>query len=97
MGMSVDESVGLTDAEANVVSNRTDVVSKSWTVSDVSAGVEDKDGNTTGYGGSVYTKNTKGDFINTGVKVNSGAIQQDNGQYTSNNTWISPAYQKKLR
>jgi hypothetical protein len=94
MGMTIDESVSLTDAEASKVSNTTDVVTESWTVRNISA-VKDADGNITGYSGAVFTKNTQGEFVNTGVNVNSGVISSE-GNISSNNMWISPAYQKEL-
>lgn len=94
MGMAVDESISLTNAEASQVNSKTDVFANSWTVGDVKPTVNLK-GNLTGYSGSVLTKNTKGNFINTGIKVNCG-INYKNGKATPGAIWVSPAYQKKL-
>lgn len=95
LGMAINESVSLTDAEASKIGKMTDVLSESWTVRNVSA-LKDKNGNITGYSGNVFTKNSKGNYINTGIKVNSGVFSND-GKVSSNNMWISPAYQKKLK
>jgi hypothetical protein len=94
MGMKIDESVSLSGAETSKVNNMTDVVNESWSVGGITV-VKDKSGSITGYSGSVYTTNTKGERINTGVQVNSGVINND-GKISSNNMWISPSYQKQL-
>ena len=94
MGMTIDESISLTRSEATKVSKMTDVLTESWTVRNISP-IKDKDGHTSGYTGYVFTKNKKEEFINTGIKVNSGTVS--NGKViSSNNVWISPNYQKSL-
>ena len=94
MGMRVNESVSLSDSEASKVGKMTDVKTVSWTVRNISA-IQDDSGNITGYSGNVFTINTKGEYINTGIGVNSGIIDND-GNISSNNMWMSTEYQRKL-
>jgi len=90
MSMSVDESISLTDGEADRVGSLTDVYSESWTVRDISRNVDDE-GNITSYSGTVYTRNSKGDLINSGISVTSGKIMID-GSSSSDNIWMSYNY-----
>ncbi len=94
MGMTINESISLTDAESAKVGNMTDVVTESWMVRNISA-TKDAEGNILGYSGTVFTKNTKGQQIDTGVTVDSGIINEK-AIVSSNNMWISPAYQKQI-
>jgi hypothetical protein len=91
--MKVDESVSLTKSEASKVSSMTDVVTESWMVKNVTP-VKDANGNIIGYTGIVSTKNTEGEYINTGIQVNCGTLKTKN-EILPNNTWMSNDYYKK--
>jgi RHS repeat-associated protein len=94
INMKVDESVSLTKSEASKVSNMTDVVTESWTVRNTTA-IKDENGNITGYTGTVSTKNTNGEYVNTGIQVNCGTVKKEN-EILPNNTWMSNGYQKAI-
>ncbi len=95
MGMKVDESVSLTKSEASKINNMTDVVTESWTVRNVGQQF-DKNGNVTGYSGTVFTKDSNGKYINTGVSVNCGTVKGENNKANPNNIWMSNAYQNAV-
>ena len=89
--MSVDQSISLSKAEANKISKMTDVISESWIVGDTKAKYEN--GKISGFAGTVYTKDSKGNRLNTGISVTSGyTISEDGSKAKSNNIWISKEY-----
>jgi RHS repeat-associated protein len=89
--MKVTESISLTDQQAKKISNLTDVKVESWVVRDISKEVVD--GKTTGYKGFVYTKDSKGKWINSKIVVNSG-VRSESGKPTSNHIWLSKEYKE---
>ena len=56
--------------------------------------VLDEDGNITGYKATVATKNTKGELIDTGIEVFSGAVNND-GEIESSGVWYSQSYKEE--
>ena len=94
MGTTIKESISLTDSEATKVNKSTDVINESWTTGNISA-VKDNNGSITGYTGSVFTKDSNRNFIDTKIIVNSGVISKEGG-ISSNNMWVSPSYQKAI-
>jgi hypothetical protein len=94
LDMKVDESVSLTKSEASKVSNMTDVVTESWMVKNATA-VKDANGNIIGYTGTVSTKNTEGEYVNTGIQVNCGTVKKEN-EILPNNIWMSNSYKKAI-
>ncbi len=93
-GMKVDESVSLTKGEASKINNMSDVVTESWTVKNVTQQF-DKSGNVTGYSGMVFTKDSNGKNINTGISVNCGTVKDDN-KVSPSNIWMSKSYQNAV-
>lgn len=90
----IKESVSLTDVEASKVSKSTDVWANSWIVNNSQA-ILDGDGNVTGYKATVATRNTKGELIDTGISIFSGATTDSDGNTTSTGVWMSKSYQTK--
>lgn len=69
----------------------TDVLTESWTVGDKKPIYED--GKLSGFARTVYTKDSKGNKINTAISVKSGfTIVGDGTNDKSNNIWISEEY-----
>lgn len=88
INMKVTESVSLSDDESDAVSKKSDLFVAPWLVRDQKA-ITDEDGNVTGYSGSVYTKDTKGNFVNAGISVTSGMTKDENGKPMTNKIWVS--------
>jgi RHS repeat-associated protein len=94
----IKESVSLTDKEASKVNKKTDVFSASWSASWIidskkTTAIKDDKGNITGYQANVYTRNKKGELIDTGITVFSDAATDENGNTTSTGVWSSKSYQ----
>ena len=83
------ESISLTDNEASKVSDASDVANESWVVSNPTPILEDK--KVVGYKASVSTYKM-GKLVDTGVQVYSGAVQDEHGNTSSNNAWMSESY-----
>ena len=91
---NIEQSISLTDNEAGVVNDITNVIDEQWILTDQQA-IKDKGGNITGYEASVATKNSNGDLLKTGIKVNSGVNQDNKGNTSSNGVWSSKSYQQQ--
>jgi RHS repeat-associated protein len=94
MGMKVDESISLTRSEASKVSNMTDVITENWMVRN-SMPEKDGKGNITGFKGTVFTKDTNGNYINTGIGAKCGTIKEGN-KVRPSNIWMSNDYKKAV-
>jgi RHS repeat-associated protein len=92
LNTSIKHSISLTDEEADIVNDATDVWNESWSLTNKQQIVDDE-GNITGFEASVSTFNTEGELINTGIKVYSGAMTNDEGEVESTGVWSSKAYQ----
>lgn len=68
------------------------VWANSWIVNNSQA-ILDGDGNVTGYKATVATRNTKGELIDTGISIFSGATTDSDGNTTSTGVWMSKSYQ----
>jgi RHS repeat-associated protein len=88
---NVQFSVSLSDREAEITSDATDVWTESWTVNN-SSPILDKSGSITGYQGTVGTIDSKGNKVDTGIKVFSGVSKDIKGNTSSNNMWLSNDY-----
>ena len=86
----IKESISLTDKQAEIVNDATDVWTESWIVKHE---IFDKDSKT--WSGAVYTKDKRGEFIYTGVTVNSSNIQDENGNNLPLGVWTSKEYRNQ--
>jgi len=84
----IKESISLTDAEASTVSKLTDVFTESWMVNN-----RQYDAESDTWTGTVSTKNTKGELIDTGVKISSSNVSDDKGNNAPSGVWSSKSYQ----
>ena len=91
---SILESISVSYSERDRINGQTDVITPSWMVKDIRF-ERDMNGRATGCTGTVYTKNTKGQYINTGVTVQSG-LKPDSppNTVTTNGIWVSDEYAK---
>ena len=92
----VEESISLTDKEAGIVSDASDIYSESWRLNNKQE-VLDDNGNVTGYSATVATVNAKGESIDTGVQVFSGMKSGSDGSAQSSGVFTSKAYQKEAK
>lgn len=92
---SIQESISVSYSESERINDQTDVITPSWVVKDIRFD-RDKNECATGCSGTVYTKNSKGKYINTGVNVHSGLKpgSQPN-TITTNGVWVSDEYAKQ--
>ena len=81
-----NESISVSHGEAKVIGSYS-----RWHVDNKEA-IYDKNGNITGYSGVVFSKNIFGKSSNTGVRVQSGIRQTDDG-IQSDNIWTSRIYE----
>ena len=90
----IQESISVSYSERDRINDQTGVITPSWMVKDIRFD-RDKNGRATGCTGTVYTKNTKGQYNNTGVTVHSGlkSGSQPN-MVTTNGIWVSDEYAK---
>lgn len=88
LNTSIRESISLTDAEAKIVGKATDVWTESWIVSN-----RQYDAENDLWTGTVATRNTKGDLIDTGIKITSRNVSDDKGTNTPLGVWSSKSYQ----
>ena len=94
--MSVDFSVSLSKSEAATVNSMSDVITESWGVMNTEPTYTN--GHISGFTGTVYTKDTQGSIINTGIHVISGYnLSEDGKTATSNNIWISKEYNESMK
>jgi len=94
LSTSVVESISLTDAEADIVSDKTDVVNAKWNLGGKKNLYGGADGKTVvGWQANVLTNSTEEKDINTGITVYSGV--DDKGE--SNNIWMSNDYKTESK
>ncbi len=86
----VKESISLTDKEAEFVSDATDVVTESWLVKD-----KYYDADADLWYATVATKNTKGELIDTGIKISSANVVDDDGYNVPSGVWTSESYREE--
>jgi RHS repeat-associated protein len=91
INMQVKSSISLTDDQAEVVNDATDVVTETWLVNSPTR-ILDDDGNVTGYSGTVATRDTQGNIIDTGIQVISGVSTNADGTTQSNGVYTSKEY-----
>jgi RHS repeat-associated protein len=89
-GSTVKHSISLTDQEAGVVNDATDVIFEKWRVGERAYDSESKQ-----WCGVVFTENTKGESINTGIRVYSANITDDEGNSAPTNIWMSRNYRSE--
>jgi len=94
LNTSVEFGISLTDKEASVVNDATDVISESWILNNQRQ-IKDDNGNVTGFSGTVATRNTKGELIDTGIEVFSGTTTNEDGTVQSNGSYSSKNYQSE--
>jgi RHS repeat-associated protein len=87
LNTKVKQSISLTDAQASVVNDATDIVSESWILNGVDYNKESKL-----WEGTVATRNTKGELIDTGIKVSSANVTNDDGSNAPSGVWTSQSY-----
>ena len=91
----IKESISVSYSESERINDQTDVITPSWVVKDIRFD-RDKNGRATSCSGTVYTKNTKGQYINTGVNVHSGLKPGSRpNTITTNGIWVSDEYAKQ--
>jgi|GEM_PF-2006829 len=88
---SIQQSISLVDAEVDLVENATEVFTENWLLNNVTEQT-DSEGNITGYKATVATKNIKGELIDTGIEVYSGASKNKDGTVQSNGVYTSESY-----
>ena len=86
----IKQSISLTDKEASIVSNATDVWTESWILNNRKYDFENNVWTAT-----VATRNKKGEVIDTGIKVFSSNKLDDNEQNKSSEIWSSKSYQNE--
>ncbi len=92
----VKQSISLTDEEADIVSNSTDLTIESWIIDPTKIlEIKNKNGDVTGYKTNVFTRNSKGEMIDTGITVYSDAITNEDGKSEPSNIWTSKNYKKE--
>ena len=95
LSMQVKESVSLTDDEADIVNDATDVILESWMVTNATY-----NSNTDKWEATVGTMGTNGEFIDTGVKIYSDneVVENDEGKKENKSTgiWMSADYKEEL-
>ena len=90
LNTQVKQSISLTDKQAGVVNDATDVVTESWMVNN-----RQYDSESNVWTGTVATKNTKGEIIDTGIKINSTNVTDDKGTNAPSGVWSSPSYRSE--
>ena len=91
---SIQESISVSYSERDQINDQTDVITPSWVIKDIRFD-RDKNGRATGCSGTVYTKNAKGKYINTGINVHSGLKPGFRpNTITTNGVWVSDEYAK---
>ena len=86
----VKQSISLTDKEAGVVNDATDVVTESWIVNN-----RKYDSENNVWTGTVATRNTKGELIDTGIQVSSANVTDNEGTNAPSGVWLSSSYRSE--
>jgi hypothetical protein len=90
LSTSVKESISLTDKQAGIVNDATDVVTESWIVNN-----RKYDSENDRWTGTVATLNTDGELIDTGIQVSSDNITDEEGSNAATGVWTSSAYRSE--
>ncbi len=88
---NVTQSISLSYKEADNINKLSDVIAPNWTVEDI-VPKKNNTGKIIGYNGTVYTKDSRGNKINTKIVVSSDVARNGN----SNNLWKSKEYENGL-
>jgi hypothetical protein len=96
LNTTVKESVSLTNKEADIVSESTNVIFESWIVNN-SIPVKDSEGKTISFEATLATNDINGKLIDTGIKLSSEVMQDKYGNTVSNGVWMSEEYKKQSK
>ncbi|MBO4232446.1 MAG: hypothetical protein J5862_04335, partial [Bacteroidales bacterium] len=88
---NVTQAISLSYKEADNINKLSDVIAPNWTVEDI-VPKKNNTGKIIGYNGTVYTKDSRGNKINTKIVVSSDVARNGN----SNNLWKSKEYENGL-
>ncbi len=83
----VKQSISLTDAQADIVNDATDVTLGSWIINN-----RQYNSGTDSWTGTVSTKNKKGELVDTGIQISSNNVVDDNGTNKPTGVWSSQLY-----